>query len=62
MGIRKNFRKPDQILESQKKDENKIFYMFFQRGFWIEDIEHYFEGKYSYKEIKNIIRSKINGR
>ena len=61
MGVRKNFRKPDETLERQKKDVDKIFYLFFQRGFWIEDIENHFKGKYSYNEIKTIIRRKING-
>ncbi len=62
MGVRKNFRKPDETLESQKKDVDKIHYLFFHRIFSIEEIEGYFKGKYTYNEIKKIIKEKINGR
>lgn len=58
MGIRKNVRTKDETLESHQKDVDKIHYLFFHRVFSIEDIEHYFKGKYSYAEIKAMIRDK----
>lgn len=71
MGIRKNVKHKDEKLENKKKDIDKIHYLFFERVFSIEDIEHHFKGKYSYTEIKAMIRDKykkyyekekINGR
>ena len=62
MAIRKSIKTTDNALESKQKDVDKIHYLFFHRIFSIEDIEAYFKGKYSYNEIKKIIKEKINGR
>jgi hypothetical protein len=48
----------DEKLESKQKDVDKIHYLFFQRVFSIQDIETFFKGKYTYNEIKAIIREK----
>lgn len=57
----KKIIKTDEELENKKKDFDKMIYLFFNRCFFIQDIERYFNGKYTYNEIKHIIRGKING-
>lgn len=58
----KKIVKRDECLESKNKDVDKMIYLFFKKVFSIEDIEKFFNGKYSYNEIKKHIREKINGR
>jgi hypothetical protein len=62
MGVRKTIKSKDENLDRKQKDVDKIHYLFFHRIFSIEDIEGYFKGKYTYNEIKKIIKEKINGR
>lgn len=58
MGIRKNIKTKDETLEGKKKDIDKVHYLFFHRVFSIEDIEHYFKGKYTYNDIKRMVKLK----
>jgi hypothetical protein len=51
-------RKNDVNTKSLRTDKEKIIYLFFQKCFSIEEIEKYFGGKYTYKEVKDIIRGK----
>lgn len=44
--------------QTQNKDIPKIHHMFFERMFSIEEIEHFFKGKYTYNEVRSIIRGK----
>ena len=66
----KNLRKS---LKEQTKDKDieKIYYLYFNRLFSIEEIVHFFKDKYTYNEIRSIIKEryknyydkeKINGR
>ena len=43
-------------LQTKEEDIKTISYFYFDRGFWIEEIENFFGGKYTYNEIKSIIR------
>lgn len=53
----KNLRKS---LKEQTKDKDmdKIYYLYFDRLFSIEEIEHYFRGKYTYNEVRAVIKDK----
>ena len=61
----------DTTLEEKQNDKEKAQYLFFHRLFFIEDIERYFKGKYTYNEIRAMVREKytkyidkenVNGR
>lgn len=43
--------------QTKEKDLEKIYYLYFERLFSIEEIEQYFKGKYSYNELRNIIKN-----
>lgn len=58
MELHRKIVKDTTELDNRPKDKDKITYLFFQRLFSIEEIEHYFKGKYTYKEVRNIIRGK----
>lgn len=58
MGVHKRVVTETEELASKGKDKEKICYLFFQRIFSIEKIEHYFKGKYTYNEVRDIIRAK----
>lgn len=58
MGVHKKVKGKDADLDSKKKDIDKVHYLFFQRVFSIEDIEHYFKGKYTYNDIKRMVKFK----
>ena len=58
MGVRKKVVNEVAELSQDGRDRDKIHYLFFQRLFSIEDVEHYFKGKYSYNEIKAIIKER----
>lgn len=54
-----------------KTDKEKIYYLYWKKLCSIEEIENYFKGKYTYNEVRDIIRAKrkeyhdkekINGR
>ena len=71
MGVHKRIVTKTKELEEKNKHKDKIHYLYFQRLFSIEQIEHYFKGKYTYREVKSIIKErykeyhdkeKINGR
>ena len=58
MGVHKKIIKESEELTNINKDIDKMYYLFFQRVFSIEEIEHYFKGKYTYNEVRDIIRAK----
>lgn len=71
MGVRKQVKKPVSELNDGIKDNEKMYFLYFKRMFSMEEIEHYFKGKYTYNEVRNIIRTKrreytggeiVNGR
>lgn len=71
MGVRKQVKKPVSELNDEIKDNEKMYFLYFKRMFSMEEIEHYFKGKYTYNEVRNIIRTKrreyaggeiVNGR
>lgn len=43
-----------------EKDKEKILNLFFQRIWSIEVIENHFKGKYTYKEVKAVIKERYN--
>lgn len=60
MGVRKRASEKTGELSNQTTDKDKICYLFFQMIFSLEEIERYFKGKYTYNEIRDIIRTKRN--
>lgn len=58
MGIHKRIIGENEELKSKSKDKDKMYYLYWQKIFSIEDIEHYFKGKYTYNEVRDIIRKK----
>ena len=58
MGIHKRIIGENEELKSKSKDKDKMYYLYWQKLFSIEDIEHYFKGKYTYNEVREIIRKK----
>ena len=58
MGIHKRIIGENEELKSKSKDKDKMYYLYWQKLFSIEDIEHYFKGKYTYNEVRDIIRKK----
>lgn len=44
--------------QTKDKDMEKIYYLYFDRIFSIEEIEHYFRGKYTYNEVRAVIKDK----
>lgn len=58
MGVYKKVIKTPEELKDSKRDVDKMYYLYWQRMFSIEEIEHYFNGKYTYKEVRDIIRNK----
>lgn len=51
--MRKNLKK-----KTINQDKEKIYYLYFEKLFSIEEMEKHFKGKYSYNEIRNIIKDK----
>ena len=58
MGVYKKVIKKPQELKDSKSDLDKIYYLYWHRLFSIEEIENYFKGKYTYSEVRDIIRKK----
>lgn len=58
MGVCKRVGKKTQELKDSKTDMDKMYYLYWHRLFSIEEIEHYFKGKYTYNEVRDIIRKK----
>lgn len=58
MGVHKRVVTETKELAEQGKDKDKICYLFFQRVFSLEEIENYFKGKYTYNEVRDVIRAK----
>ena len=52
----KNWRSSLKI-QTKNKDLEKIRFLYFERGLWIEEIEQHFNGKYTYNELKSIIKN-----
>lgn len=57
--------------ETIEKDKEKIYYLYFEKLFSIQEMEQHFSGKFTYNELRDIIRQKykeyyekekINGR
>lgn len=46
--------------QTKNADKEKIYYLYFERLFSYEDIERFFKGKYTYKELKSIIKEKYD--
>lgn len=42
--------------QTKEKDKEKIYYLYFDRLFSIAEIEAYFKGKYTYIELRDIIK------
>lgn len=58
MGVHKRIVTENKEFVGKNKDKDKMYYLFWQRIFSIEEIEHYFKGKYTYNEVRDIIRAK----
>lgn len=58
MGVYKKVVKNPQELKDSKTDLDKMYYLYWHRLFSIEEIEYYFKGKYTYNEVRDIIRKK----
>ena len=43
--------------QTKEKDKEKIYYLYFERLFSLEEIEVYFKGKYTYNELRTIVRN-----
>ena len=43
--------------QTKNKDLEKIYYLYFDRLFSMEEIESHFKGKYTYIEIRDIIKN-----
>lgn len=56
--MRKHVTKDVVELCDNQQDKDKICYLFFHRLFSIADVESYFKGKYTYRQIKDIINEK----
>lgn len=44
--------------QTKDKDVQKIHHLFFERLFSIEEIQQYFKDKYTYNEVRNIVRGR----
>lgn len=42
--------------QTKESDKEKIEYLFFEKIFTIAELEQYFRGKYSYNELRTIVR------
>lgn len=45
----------------ENNDVKKIYYLYYEKMYSFEEIEKYFKGKYTYREVKKIALSKIKG-
>lgn len=45
----------------KKADIEQIYYLYYEKMYSFEEIEKYFKGKYTYREVKKIALSKIKG-
>ena len=43
--------------QTKEKDKEKIYYLYFERLFSLEEMEVYFKGKYTYNELRTIVRN-----
>ena len=41
----------------KEKDKEKIYYLYFERLFSFSEMEDYFRGKYTYNELRDIIKN-----
>lgn len=48
-------------IEISEQDKEKIFELYFKKMFSMLEIQHYFNDKYKYSQISNLIYRKIGG-
>ena len=51
-GMRENFKN-----QTKHQDRDKIYYLYFERLFSIEELQQYFKNKYTYHELRDIVRN-----
>lgn len=42
--------------QTKESDKEKIRYLYFEKVFSFKELEQFFRGKYSYSELRNIVR------
>ena len=71
MGVHRKSSAREITFSDPKTDKEKIYYLYWKKLCSIEEIEQYFKGKYTYREVKSIIKERykeyydkenVNGR